>query len=53
MGLVLSICDRVVVLEFGRVIADGPPDAVRQNERVIAAYLGGGAGGVQIKETTP
>jgi branched-chain amino acid transport system permease protein len=50
MGLVLSICDRVVVLEFGRVIADGPPEAVRQNDRVIAAYLGGGA---QVKETTP
>ena len=43
MGLVLSVCDRVVVLEFGRVIADGPPEAVRQNERVIAAYLGGAA----------
>jgi len=43
MGLVLSICDRVVVLEFGRVIAEGPPDVVRQDERVIAAYLGGGA----------
>jgi branched-chain amino acid transport system permease protein len=43
MGLVLGICDRVVVLEFGRVIADGPPEVVRHDERVIAAYLGGGA----------
>jgi ABC-type branched-subunit amino acid transport system ATPase component/branched-subunit amino acid ABC-type transport system permease component len=42
MGLVLSICDRIVVLEFGTVIADGPPEAIRRDERVVAAYLGGG-----------
>jgi branched-chain amino acid transport system permease protein len=44
MGLVLGICDRVVVLEFGRVIADGPPEVVRADPVVIAAYLGSGLG---------
>ena len=42
MGLVLNICDRIVVLEFGQVIAAGPPDEVRRNARVVEAYLGGG-----------
>jgi ABC-type branched-subunit amino acid transport system ATPase component len=42
MGLVLSICDRIVVLEFGTVIADAPPESIRRDERVVAAYLGGG-----------
>ncbi len=40
MGLVLGVCDRVVVLEFGRVIAEGPPDEIRRDAGVIAAYLG-------------
>ena len=40
MGLVLGICDRVVVLEFGKVIAEGAPEVVRRDARVIAAYLG-------------
>jgi branched-chain amino acid transport system permease protein len=43
MGLVLGICDRVVVLEFGRVIANGAPDVVRRDPTVMAAYLGSGA----------
>ena len=40
MGLVLSISDYVVVLEFGKVIAHGPPDVVRRDPAVIGAYLG-------------
>ncbi len=40
MGLVLDVCDRVVVLDFGQVIADGSPEEIRNDERVIAAYLG-------------
>ena len=43
MGLVLGICDEVVVLEFGKVIARGPAAVVRRDPRVIAAYLGGAA----------
>jgi branched-chain amino acid transport system ATP-binding protein len=43
MGLVMNICDRIVVLEFGKVIAAGAPDEVRRDPRVVKAYLGGAA----------
>ena len=38
--LVMGLCDRVAVLDYGRKIAEGPADAVRQDVAVIAAYLG-------------
>jgi branched-chain amino acid transport system ATP-binding protein len=43
MGLVLSICDQIFVLEFGKLIAAGPPDTVRRDPDVVTAYLGGAA----------
>ena len=51
MGLVLSICDRVVVLEFGELIADGAPEVVRRDPRVVAAYLGGAE--IELAATAP
>ena len=40
MGVVMDISDRVVVLDYGKVIGDGTPDQVRSNKKVIDAYLG-------------
>jgi branched-chain amino acid transport system ATP-binding protein len=54
MDFVMSICDRVVVLNFGRVVASGTPDQVKADPEVTEAYLGqeaarDGAGGVKTE----
>jgi ABC-type uncharacterized transport system ATPase subunit len=45
VDLVMSVCDRVAVLDFGRKIAEGAPDQVRSDPAVVAAYLGQGDAG--------
>ena len=40
MSLVMGICDYITVLDFGQVIAEGPPSEIQRNETVIEAYLG-------------
>ena len=52
MGLVLTICDVIYVLDFGSVIASGTPGEIRNNERVIEAYLGRRTKGQEQGEPT-
>ena len=40
MPFVMELCDKIVVLDHGEKIAEGPPDAIRRDERVIGALLG-------------
>jgi ABC-type branched-subunit amino acid transport system ATPase component/branched-subunit amino acid ABC-type transport system permease component len=46
--LVLDLCDEIHVLDFGTVIASGPPSIVREDARVAAAYLGGAGAAAEV-----
>ena len=49
MGLVLSVCDYIYVLDFGQIIAQGTPAEIREDPAVKTAYLGEQAGEVQAQ----
>ena len=53
MGLVMDICDRIVVLEYGCKIAEGPPEVIRTAPEVIKAYLGSSAAQASSKQEEP